>query len=144
MNATLRNRFVNDGTAAMSNERILVALYERLLADLDHAATAIAAKHVAIAHDKLIHGQRILEELTLALDSGAWPGATDLAGLYLHARELLVTANLRKDAASVSACRALIEPLAEGWKGAYAQISGAGPTVAVRPVAAAGANSWGA
>jgi flagellar secretion chaperone FliS len=149
MNSTLRNRFVNDGVAAMSNERILVALFDRLLVDIDQAVTAIAGKQVAVAHDKLIHGQRILEELLLALDADVWPGAADLAGLYVHARQLLVTANLRKDPAPLAECRELLAPLAEAWKDAYAQITSAAvqtaATAAAQPVAAgAGTRSWGA
>jgi flagellar secretion chaperone FliS len=134
MNTALRNRYVSDGAAAMSNERILVALYERLVADLDHATVAIGARQVAIAHDKLVHAQRILEELLLALDADAWDVAANLAGLYMHARELLVTANLRKDAAPVAECKALIVPLAEAWKAAYTQLT----TAAAPPAPAAG------
>ena len=119
MNTTLRNRYQSDGAATVSQERLLIALYERLLQDMDNAAAAIEHKRPADAHEKLVHAQRILEELHLAVDVDAWPEGQRLVSLYLYVHEQLVVANLRKDADRVRECRELIEPLAETWRAAY-------------------------
>jgi flagellar protein FliS len=124
MNTALRNRFHNDGVAALTQERLLLALYDRLLLDLDRAAEAIRERKPAEAHERLVHAQQILEELHMALDEGAWAGAMQLASLYLYAHDRLVDANLRKDLSPVMEVRSLIAPLAATWHEAYEQISG--------------------
>jgi flagellar protein FliS len=123
MSTVLRNRFHTDGTAAMPQERILLALYERLLADLDHAAAAIGARDLNGSHDRLVHAQQIIEELHLALDPKAWDGAGQLASLYLYANERLVEANLRKDVGPVLEVRGILAPLAATWRQAYEQLA---------------------
>jgi flagellar protein FliS len=138
MNASLRNRFVSDGMKAQSNERTLVALYDRLLADLDGATAGIAAKDVAGTHDKLVHAQRILEELQLAIDTTAWPEGSNLAALYQYAHALLVQANLRKDAGPVAECRALLAPLAEAWRAAWAAVQSGSSELALASAVAGG------
>jgi flagellar protein FliS len=121
VNTALRNRFVNDGTTMLSNERLLLALYARLLTDLDGAAGALGSGQPVTAHDKLVHAQRILEELHLALDLESWPGGEPLAAIYVYAQGLLVRANLTKSLEPVLECRELIEPLAETWTQAHKQ-----------------------
>jgi flagellar protein FliS len=127
MNSMLRNRFVSDGVAAMSNEKILLALYDRLLLDLDRAEAAIATRDIATAHDGLIHAQKIVEELYLAVDTESWPAGTDLVAIYVHAQHLLVEANMRKAVEPVQACRAVLAPLADAWREAYQTVQTAAP-----------------
>jgi flagellar protein FliS len=127
MTSMLRNRYMTDGVAAMSNERILLALFDRLLADLDKGEAAIGARQIAGAHEALIHAQRIVEELYLAVDTDVWADGKDLVGIYLHAQHLLVEANLHKDAAPVRACREMIAPLAGAWRQAYETTRQAAP-----------------
>ena len=143
MNTTLRNRYVSDGAATVSQEKLLIALYERLLQDMDLAAAAIEHNRPGDAHHKLVHAQQILEELHLAVDVNAWPEGRHLVSLYLYVHEQLVLANLRKDATRVRECRELIEPLAETWQAAYEQLTkGSIPVGAA--VAAAGSFERGA
>lgn len=123
MNAALRNRYHDDGVSAVSQERLLLALYDRLLADLDHAASAIDERRPADAHGRLVHAQQIIEELHLALDQEAWPEGGRLASVYLYALDRLVQANLRKDAAPVREVAAILAPLAATWREAYERIS---------------------
>src|SRR4051794_11109027 len=111
MNTALRERFISDGVATVSQEQLLLALYDRLLNDLEKAETYMETD-TGLAHDALVHAQRIVEELHLALDPRAWEGAEHLSDIYLFAHEQLVEANLRKDGSIVSACRQVLEPLA--------------------------------
>jgi len=135
MTSVLRNRFQTDGTATISQERLLLALYDRVVTDLDGAVAAIGARRPAEAHEKLVHAQEILGELHLALDPEAWDGAENLASLYLYAMDRLMTANLRKDVTPVLEVKALIAPLADSWREAYEQMTG-GSATARQPVAA--------
>jgi flagellar secretion chaperone FliS len=136
MTAVLRNRFQTDGVASISPERLLLALYDRVVTDLDAAAIAIHGAKPGEAHEKLVHAQEILEELHLALDRDAWDGAENLASLYQYAIERLIEANLRKDIAPVLEVKALIVPLAASWREAFEQLTGARATAARQPAAA--------
>src|SRR5690348_9567881 len=53
----LRNRYVSDSVETMSPGRLIVALYDRALLDLDRARVAIEANDVSAAHDALVHAQ---------------------------------------------------------------------------------------
>jgi flagellar protein FliS len=136
-------RYVVDGSGAMSQARLLLALCDRLVADLERAAEALAgdltvAEAIFTTHTNLTHAQRIVEELQLALDPDAWEGSASLGELYefLHGR--LVTANLAKDRAVVEECLALVRPLVATWHDAFEAIGapGGSTTVAVGPASA--------
>ena len=115
------DRFVDDGIAAMSPARLLVALYERLALDIDRAGKALAdpeptGEQRYEAHERLTHAQCIVEELQLALDPRVWEGADALAGVYEYLHGRLVAANLSKDPAVLDECRDLVTPLLEAWQ----------------------------
>jgi flagellar protein FliS len=136
MTAALRNRFQTDGVASISQERLLLALYDRVVTDLDGAVVAITGRQPAEAHEKLVHAQEILEELHLALDTKAWDGAENLASLYQYAIERLIAANLRKDVTPVLEVKALIVPLAASWREAYEQLSATRTAATAQPTPA--------
>jgi flagellar protein FliS len=117
--ANARNRFVTDGISVVPGGRLLILLYERLVRDLDEATAAISAGSVPDAHEALVHAQAIVDELRYALDPSAWDGAAGLADLYGWLSAQLLTANLRKDAEAVAACRRVVLPLLETWTEAY-------------------------
>jgi flagellar protein FliS len=134
------NRFVDDGVAAMSPARLLVALYERLALDIDRATDALVAapptgEQLYEAHERLTHAQRIVEELQLALDPQAWDGAQALAGLYEYIHARLVAANLTKDPAALGECRDLVAPLLDAWQEAEGTLRGATASEPGGPVA---------
>jgi flagellar protein FliS len=127
------NRVVDDGVAAMSPARLLVALYERLALDLDKASEALTdptptSEQLFEAHERLTHAQRIVEELQLALDPSVWDAADALASIYEYLLGRLVAANLTKDPAAVDECRGLVAPLLEAWQGAEGALR-SGPVV---------------
>lgn len=112
--AAARNRYRTDGNGGMSPGRLLVALYDRLLLDLDNAATAIADRRVEDAHRHLVHAQEIVENLDQALDAG-WDQAQGLSQIYEFVRSELIRANISKDSTVLGRCRRIIEPLAATW-----------------------------
>src|SRR4051794_9537088 len=107
----LRSRYVTDSVETMSPARLLVALYDRLVLDLDRAEHAIGANDIAGAHHALVHAQEIVSELLNTLDVDAWAPGAHLASVYQYVIDQLINANVRKDAALVAECRTLVEPL---------------------------------
>src|SRR6478672_7046249 len=105
--AAMRARYVESTVEVMSPGRMIVALYDRLLLDLERAHKAIVAGEHATTHECLIHAQTIVAELHDSLDVAQWPAGEHLASLYLFVYNELVSANLDKDAKRVASCRDL-------------------------------------
>jgi flagellar protein FliS len=114
--AAVRARYVQSSVEVMSPGRMIVALYDRLLLDLERAQKAIGAGEHATTHECLIHAQTIIAELHDSLDVEQWPAGQHLASLYLFVYNELVTANLEKDTTRVASCRGLIIPLRDAWR----------------------------
>ena len=74
-----RSKYVSDAVHTMSPGRMIVALYDRVVLDLERAAAGITAKDIYAAHTALIHAQQILGELLNALDVKQWSGGANLA-----------------------------------------------------------------
>ena len=123
----LRSRYVTDSVETMSPARLVVALYDRLVLDLERGEDAIARRDPAAAHAALVHAQDIVTELFATLDPSKWAPAAQLASLYQFLLEELVAANVEKDAARVASCRSLIEPLRDAWREAAGVIGPAMP-----------------
>jgi flagellar protein FliS len=126
----LRNRYVSDAVETMSPGRLIVALYDRLALDLERAEAAIGNRDIAAAHHALVHAQEIVWELLGSLDPARWPPAVGLGELYRFIVNELITANVKKDAAKVVACRELIEPLRDAWRQAAGIVGPSAPGAA--------------
>ncbi|WP_324650442.1 flagellar export chaperone FliS [Georgenia sp. H159] len=118
--AALLNKFRREALTTASPAQLLTMLYDRLLLDLDRAVVAIEAGDTPGANEQLGHAQQIVHELRCSLDVGAWDGAPQLLDVYNYLYAELVTANVRRDAGKVSACRALVAPLRDAWHQAAA------------------------
>jgi flagellar secretion chaperone FliS len=114
--ASARSKYVNDSVTTMSPGQMIVALYDRMLLDLERATAAIASNDVYGAHTTLMHAQEILDELLVSLDTKSWSGGPSLATLYRHIKGELVIANMNKDATPVIACKDLLIPLRDAWR----------------------------
>ncbi|HUI47058.1 MAG TPA: flagellar export chaperone FliS [Acidimicrobiia bacterium] len=116
MNQTmLRAAYVSNSIDAMSPGRMIVALYERLVLDIERAHQAIVDGDPATAHACLLHAQAIVSELHDSLDATAWPAARGLKDIYVFLLFELVAANVDKDADRVDSCRELVVPLRDAW-----------------------------
>jgi len=108
-------RYKSDAVETMSPARLVVALYDRLLLDLERGVAAIANDDTAAKHAALVHAQEIVSELHDSLDVETWPAGAHLAAIYAFLQRELVTANVEKDAARVVACHELVRPLRDAW-----------------------------
>jgi flagellar protein FliS len=120
----LRSRYVTDSVETMSPARLLVALYDRLVLDLERAEAAIERTDVSGAHTALVHAQDIVNELYATLDTNVWAAGAQLASVYEYVLQQLVAANVHKDATVVAECRTIIEPLADAWRQAAGVVGG--------------------
>jgi flagellar protein FliS len=121
-----RNKYVSDSVSTMSPGHLIVALYDRVLLDLDRALTAIDEHEIYATHTALIHAQQIVDELLMSLDLKMWPDGASLAAIYRNVQAGLIDANVRKDPAPVIACRDLILPLRDAWREAAGLVSAGG------------------
>ncbi len=124
LNDSLRSKYVANSVDTMSPGRVVVALYDRFLLDLERAQCAIVAKDLAGAHESLIHAQDIVTELHNALDLQRWPGGRRLADVYDFVYNELVAANVEKSARRISTCRELMVPLRDTWVEAAGIVTG--------------------
>jgi flagellar protein FliS len=111
-----RSKYQSDSVHTMSPGQLIVALYDRILLDLDRTLTAIAANDVYGAHTALVHAQEIVYELLTSLDLKQWPGGASLAAVYRHVQTALIEANVNKDPVPVRACREMLVPLRDAWR----------------------------
>lgn len=99
-----------------SGPMLVVKLYDRLSVDVQVARERIEAHDVTAAHNSLMHAQRIVRVLLQALQPEMWKGGEVLQRLYNTLLDLLVKANLHKDASYLDICEVIIEPLHEAWR----------------------------
>jgi flagellar secretion chaperone FliS len=111
----LRARYVSNSVDTMSPGRLIVALYDRLMLDLDRARRAVHDHDIAATHESLVHAQAIVIQLHDSLDVTQWPPAHGLADLYLFVYGELVRANVEKDVARIDSCEELLAPLRDAW-----------------------------
>ena len=114
--ASARSKYVTDSVTTMSPGQMIVALYDRMLLDLERATTAIHENEIFTAHSSLMHAQEIIDELLVSLDVKTWAGGASLAAVYRHIKGELVVANVNKDATPLAACRDLLIPLRDAWR----------------------------
>jgi flagellar protein FliS len=121
-----KNKYVSDSVHTMSPGQLIVALYDRILLDLERALSGLAETDLYATHTALTHAQEILHELLTSLDVKSWPGGASLAAVYRHVQSELVAANVRKDAAPIHECKAMLVPLRDAWREAAGLVNAGG------------------
>ena len=114
--AQARSRYTADAVTTASPARLLVMLYDRLVRDLVTAEAAAQSDDLSTMSRELIHAQEIILELRTSLNMEIWDGAQGLSDLYpwLHAE--LMAANIKRDAARITTCLGIVEPLRDAWR----------------------------
>jgi flagellar protein FliS len=125
--ASAKNKYVRDSVQTMSPGRMIIALYDRVILDLDRAEAAIGATDIYGAHTALMHAQEIVDELYTTLDVKQWPAGEKLLTIYRTVAGELLTANITKDVERVRTCRALLTPLRDAWREAAGTVGAGAP-----------------
>jgi flagellar protein FliS len=125
--ASAKNKYVRDSVQTMSPGRMIIALYDRVILDLDRAEAAIGAADIYAAHTALMHAQEIVDELYTTLDVKQWPAGEKLLTIYRTVAGELLTANIPKDIERVRTCRALLTPLRDAWREAAGTVGAGAP-----------------
>lgn len=128
-----KQQYLEQQVASATPERLLTLLYDRLLVDIDRAASSQEAQDWSAAGTHLTHAQWIVSELNGSL-TDVWDGAAELRGVYTYLTGRLITANISHDRAATTECRDLVVPLREAWHAAAAALAPA----SAAPVSALG------
>jgi len=127
--ASAKNKYVRDSVQTMSPGRMIVALYDRVILDLDRAEAAITSADVFGAHSALMHAQEVVDLLYTSLDTKRWPAGKQLLSVYRTIAAELIAANVSKDAQRVRICRSLLTPLRDAWRDAAGIVGNEGSVV---------------
>ena len=79
-----------------SKTQIVVMLAARMTSDIAQAICNIEEHNPAAAHELLVHAQKIVDELSSALDVDTCPAGNELRSLYQFITDELVEANIQK------------------------------------------------
>ena len=123
-----KQQYLEQQVASATPERLLTLLYDRLLVDIDRAASAQDAEDWPGAGPHLTHAQWIVSELNGSL-TDVWDGADELRGVYTYLTGRLITANISRDRAATAECRDLVAPLRDAWHTAAEITTAAAPRV---------------
>jgi flagellar secretion chaperone FliS len=110
-----RNQYNRDAVLSATPVRLLTMLYDRLLLDLNRAATAQQQEVWPVATENLLHAQAIVAELSSSLNVDAWDGGEGLMALYTYVSTALISANIHRDIERTRESIALLEPLRQTW-----------------------------
>lgn len=119
-NTALRQANQAYGGAQVSTapqKKLILMLYDGVIQNLKAAEAALEVKNLQTAHQKILKGQLIIEELmvTLNFDEGG-DIAKDLYKLYEYFHWSLVQANIKKDPVQLSEIRQYLEELRGSWQ----------------------------
>lgn len=106
-------------SAVVTQQRLLVMLYDRVMRDIDDAEVAIRAGDRQRSNEALLHAQDIIAELERALDPSVWDAAKELATVYMYVQARLVRSNVAQDLVALEDCRTALGPLREAWTKAW-------------------------
>ncbi len=118
-NAALRQASQAYGGAQVSTapqKKLILMLYDGAIQNLMSAQRALEIKDLQTAHQKILKGQLIIEELMVTLNFEAGGDiAQNLYKLYEYFHWSLVQANIKKDKDQVAGVQQYLEELRESW-----------------------------
>ena len=102
---------------AVPRIRVVVALYDRLLASIDGAELASRSGQIEVRYTETSRAVEIISALARALDfSSGGEIAAHLDRIYRFAIQRLTEFEVRNDPALAQQVRHLIDPLATAWR----------------------------
>ena len=89
-------KFMTQSVSTMKPNELLLALYDKAIAELNRAIIFVEKKDIPSAHNSIIRVKDIVEALNSALSS-KYEITDNLSSLYKYFHERLITANIQKD-----------------------------------------------
>jgi flagellar protein FliS len=123
MMTNARAAYMDASVATADPVRLLVMLCDRLVLDVQRGLSAQQAGDRQEAHTQLVHAQAIVFELRASLRTDGFEGGEQLAAVYDHLDQQLVTANIRQDQESTRHCLVLVQQIADTWREAALQLA---------------------
>ena len=99
----------------MSPQKITGLLYEKCIAELEQAITAIEQKEMIDANIHLQKVNDLLERLGAGINYEAGIIANQLDTLYNYMANEIITGNLKKDVSIIKEVLAMMEQIASAW-----------------------------
>lgn len=116
-NQTSILRYREADLGSMSPEKMVVALYERVLRDLEDARTALRDGDRPAANTTITHAQTIITELRNALDHEIGGEiAANLESLYGFVFQELLQTLADTDPVHLDNCTRVLTPLLDSWR----------------------------
>lgn len=102
---------------SLTQEKLLVLLYEKMAHDLLAARQAMASGDRVTMNDRISHSQEIIAELHSALDHSVGSDIpVNLEALYDYLFAEHLAALVDQDPRHIDNCLAVIKPLLEAWR----------------------------
>jgi flagellar protein FliS len=118
-----RATYLADSVATVGPARLLTMLYDRLVLDIARGIDALSAGDRIGGAAHLGHARDIVTELISSLDVAAWEGGPRLMSIYGYLLSGLIEAGATGDLTKAVACREVVLPLAEAWRGAESTLA---------------------
>ena len=111
----LYQKYQKNQVMTVSNEKLLLMLFEGLVRFIKSAQSALVKGDIAEVSNNLIKAQSILCELMASLDRSTGKLADGLFGIYEFMYRSLVEANVKKDEDKIQQVLEMAVDLQETW-----------------------------
>jgi flagellar protein FliS len=122
------NRYAHTQAETASRERLMLLLFEAALKHMRAAAAALEQGRPGDAHQGIARSGDIVALLHASLDRSRAPELCDRLGeIYRFVCTRLLDANVESDSRAIREAERAFAPVAEGFAGAVASLSGSHP-----------------
>ena len=120
----IADHYRRDAVMTARPDQLVTMLYDRLLQAIGRARTQLQqGDNLALVHDELVLGQRILMELRVTLDTERGGElASNLSRLYDYCAEQLVEANMAKVPEHLDNAESVVREIRDAWVAAANEI----------------------
>lgn len=108
-------KYQENAIATANPAELTLMLYNGAIKFCNQGIEAIENKNIQGAHSVIIKAQRIIEELQATLND-QYPIAKDIRPLYTYINDLLVDANITKDAEKLVEAKGFIVEFRDLWQ----------------------------
>lgn len=105
-----------------SQGELVVMMFDGAIKFCNQAKEMISQSNIAMAHEKLLHAQEIVSELSASLNMDVGEIAHNLHQLYDYIMSLLVQANIKKDAEILKQAISMLSELRDTWQQVVAKV----------------------